>query len=338
MREDIAKVIVERPRRGSRYAPNEPKGWKKRFGKDCDIEDLPTKESMSAGRKHGYDAKELNENLNPLRRFLEKSVGRPWDKVFAELSEQIDMNSTVKRHIWQHVFDTVEKNTFIGPDGQVWTCGNYGGADHPLEYSSYGGNLYIHPVDGLLKRVKKPKGWKPYKWKRNDRKDTRKDGPNGTQFHKVNGIWYIAQLKPLPSGPLATIVVTETLFFGTDKTKKYETSVPTADGKIYDVMLNRQLYTIFNEKIGKEISFSYSVKVPSNYKNDNHWSSSVYKGKGNDPWVMTTEETLTSLYGRRAYAISFKQANGKELKAVDLKNDPPLTEAQEKEAKKKAGK
>ncbi len=334
MRPDIDKIIVERPRLGSRTAPKEPKGWKNRFGKD--MEELPQKESMSAGRKHGWEAKQLNENLNPLRRFLEKSVGRPWDKVFAELSEQIDLNSTVKRHIWQHVYDTVEKNTFIGPDGNVWSRG-YGG-DRPLSYSSYG-NLYIHPVDGLLKRIKKPKGWKPYKWRREDRKDSRKDGPNNTQYHKINGIWYIIHLKSIPSTPLSKAVVIEG-DYGNGRTK-YEQIVPTKEGEIRDVMIGRQIYQLF-DKYGKETSFNYSVKVPKNFKDTNPWFKNSHVSEGRDgaiPWMLTMSETLTGLYGRPGvYAVSFKQANSHELKKVDLKNDPPPSADQEKTAAKKGAK
>lgn len=313
------KLIVERPRRGSRHAPNEPKGYKKRQSK-CDIEDLPTKESMSAGRKHGWEAKELNENLNPLRRFLQKQVGRPWDKVFSELSEHIDMNSTVKRHIWQHVFDTIEDKTFIGPDGEVWTRGHYGGHDSPLTYSSYK-NLYIHPVDGLLKQVKKPKDYKKNKWKPDNRQDRRVNGPGDTQFHKINGIWYIAQLKPLPSN-LTNIVVVESEIFGKPGEKrKWERREPTANGKIRDAMVGHQIYQMYDEKNGRDIQFRHTIKVPNDYEPANHWSPKPWSDNGFR--YCSYDETITSLYGRKCvYAVSFKQANGKELKLVDLKNDP----------------
>ena len=90
MREDMAKVIVERPRIGSRNSSDDPKGYgRKRYGKHKDLEDMPSKESMSRGRKYGYDCKQLNEHLRPLYRFLDKQIGRPWDKVFSEICERI---------------------------------------------------------------------------------------------------------------------------------------------------------------------------------------------------------------------------------------------------------
>jgi len=323
MRPDMDRVIVERPRIHSRTAPKEPKGYKKRL--QGDWEELPAKESMSANRKHGWEAKELNENLNPLRRFLQKQVGRPWDKVFAELSEQIDMNSTVKRHIWQHVFDTIEQHTFIGSDGNVWVHGKYGMGDTPLTYSRYQ-NLYIHPVDGLLKKIKKPKGWKPYKYRPDDRKDVRKDGENNLQFHKMNGIWYVIQLASY-KGPLNTYetIPAENCNAGCAWTSRsYERVTPTAEGKIRDVVIKRRLADLYDDKNKRDVSFSRVIKT-SDHSGPRGWRSHTFKNNGIE--YISYEDTLTGLYGRKGvYATSFKQANSNELRKVGLKNDPQEAE------------
>lgn len=276
MRKDMARVIVERPRRGSRSATTkDPKGWKKRrLGRDCELDDLPTKESMSPRRKYGWDCKELNENLNPLKRFLERSVGRPWDKVFSEISEHIDMNSTVKRHIWQHVFDFVEQHTFM-EDGKVWTHGRWNKERAPIEDGFV--ELYIHPVDRLLKKVKRPKGWVP-RWKRRHEKPVeRVEGPNNTQFHKVNGIWYIVHLRPIPQ-KLSKILVLHDANKGA-----YNWEVANKAGEMVDVLLKYSLYWIskshgrheLRNKYGKEGVYGFSCKQMSgkelknaNLKND----------------------------------------------------------------------
>jgi hypothetical protein len=81
MREDMYKVIVERPRRGKDgYAAaarlrNDHSG--------------PTRLRTRAG--YGYHS--LNENLTPLRGYLRAQFGRPWDKVFSEICANIDRRS-----------------------------------------------------------------------------------------------------------------------------------------------------------------------------------------------------------------------------------------------------
>ena len=93
MRDDMSKVIVERPRRGGRT--DKHKGRLYRAG-----EELPGK----IGMKQGYtDRKGLNENLSPLKRWLESQVNRPWDKVYAELCANIDRRNTVQEHIFAHI-------------------------------------------------------------------------------------------------------------------------------------------------------------------------------------------------------------------------------------------
>lgn len=67
MRADMSRVIVERPRRGDLN----------RAGRVLPFDNLPHHEGMR--RRHYIAAawKELNENLAPLRRYLERQVGRP---------------------------------------------------------------------------------------------------------------------------------------------------------------------------------------------------------------------------------------------------------------------
>jgi hypothetical protein len=106
MREDMDKVIVERPRYGSsnsyRFSRARSKsGWKK------DPESAPTREGMKRYYDSWDDRKELNENLNPLYRFLNAQAGRRWDDVYSEICERVKLNSAIQRHILQHVFDLV---------------------------------------------------------------------------------------------------------------------------------------------------------------------------------------------------------------------------------------
>ena len=95
MREDMAKVIVERPRIG---------GQGNRKGRPQSFEELPSKEGI---RQRISDEKGLNENLAPLRCFLANQVGRPWNKVYAEICANLKPTSTVQQHVRTHLADFV---------------------------------------------------------------------------------------------------------------------------------------------------------------------------------------------------------------------------------------
>jgi hypothetical protein len=98
MREDMSRVIVERPRLGG--------GWTKR-GRTVPFSELPKCEGMRRPHTRSGMWKALNENLNPLRRYLERQVGRPWDKVYSEIARNLRPDSTVQQHVRDHVPDFV---------------------------------------------------------------------------------------------------------------------------------------------------------------------------------------------------------------------------------------
>jgi len=94
----MARVIVERPRRLERATQR---------GRAVALDDAPTHEGMRARHVRNWGGKVLNENLKPLRRFLEKQVGRPWNKVYAEISTHLRPTSAVQQHVRDHVHDFV---------------------------------------------------------------------------------------------------------------------------------------------------------------------------------------------------------------------------------------
>jgi hypothetical protein len=97
MRADMSRVIVERARRG---------GIDRR-GRPVSLEDLPQREGMCRRHFVAGAPKELNENLAPLRRYLERQVGRPWDKVYAEIAAHLRADNTVQQHVRDHLRDFV---------------------------------------------------------------------------------------------------------------------------------------------------------------------------------------------------------------------------------------
>lgn len=134
MRPDMAKIIVERPRRKSWHGkPSHPKRVMRRAAK-LDPENAIAVRGMRrlAHASRGKHLKSLNENLAPLRRFLVRAVGRPWNEVHSEISQHIRVSSAVQFHILQHICDFVE----FAPSPSNWW-------GRP--------RLWVDPADGVLK-------------------------------------------------------------------------------------------------------------------------------------------------------------------------------------------
>lgn len=284
MREDMDKIIVERPRRKH----GRPRREKYGRGKQRHFDDMPRQIGL---RKSHKDTSWPNENLAPLRRYLEKQVGRPWNNVYSEITERININSTVQRHILQHVFDYVEANTFIGSDGKVWTKGGGGGfwrkRLEPIEKLNKRDVLYVDPNDGLLKKLKRPKGWKR-PWSGityvSEFEANRREGPKGTQFHKIEGVWYVVRIAPIPP---VNELRQDVVVAGEDG-KDQKWTFPSEVGAKVDVLIRESLFYLHNYNFDK----------------------------------YTGPRALWDRYGKKGiYGASIKQMNKKELKAAKLKND-----------------
>jgi len=187
MRADMAKVIVERPRR---------KGYTTRAGRPCHVDDLPSTQGMRAPHVRHWGGKELNENLAPLKRFLLSRVGQPWDKVYSDISENLCVDSTVQAHVRDHVTDFVSVNCSMR-DGKIWVH------DHgvrPLD-SSWS-QMYVDPKDGLLKLNTE---FQSLRQRYNLRKTAAQLAAQevsrsvaGVELRKLKGIWYQVDVLPVP--------------------------------------------------------------------------------------------------------------------------------------------
>jgi hypothetical protein len=134
MRDDMARIIAERPRIPA---------FNSRKGRPRGLEDLPTHEGLRRAQSLRGDRKQLNENLAPLRRYLESQVGRPWNKVYAEIATRLRVDNTVQQHVRDHLRDFVA----ITPRRQIhdWRACMRGGL--------WWQPLYVNPVTGLLCRT-----------------------------------------------------------------------------------------------------------------------------------------------------------------------------------------
>jgi hypothetical protein len=179
MREDMAKVIVERPR---------IRPFSSRKGRRRDPDDLPFREGFRRGASLRGDRKQLNENLKPLRRYLERQVGRPWDKIYSEIAAHLRADSAVQQHVRDHLRDFVA----VKPRRI-----NAGWRGHDLWYQPF----YVDSSTGLLRRTDQL----PEEKRR--RRDVRRLRPipveqmalsDNRELRRLHGIWYEVQLAPLP--------------------------------------------------------------------------------------------------------------------------------------------
>jgi len=117
MRSDFKKLLCERERRLG-IGPPPPKGEKKKRQADeaQDYEDWAAGGKVSMKKSfYGLSrrTKELNENLTPLLNFLKKNIGRKWDDVYSEIKASCPSEGAVNAHIYQHLFQFVEKDAVI---------------------------------------------------------------------------------------------------------------------------------------------------------------------------------------------------------------------------------
>lgn len=271
MREDMYKVIVERPRLGGNLPISRTAYIK------GDAEDLVKQESMR--KRWAYDRKSLNENLNPLKRFFDSKIGQHYDDVWSELCEYLNDNSTVKKHVKDHAKDMVELNVRM-IDGKPYTIYKYTRSGwEPLVSTKKVKELYKDPNTGLIQVA-------PYKVSRSRKKVayTTRSGPYGTSYVKrpeikipadngayerYNGIWYYVYIEYKPSTSWR-LISTKSITYGMEA---YE----VINGrKVYD-RTKVELVTTYTEnlvfhQIGKRV-----IKKLKNWIQTGQWDSKKKK-------------------------------------------------------------
>jgi hypothetical protein len=188
MRDDMARVLVGRPRLGPRVRIKRAKLHQN----PCrSVDDTMRRDPMSRGR----GTKDLNENLAPLVRYLGSQLGRPWDKVYSEICERLRPTSTVQQHVRDHLEDYVVIHTWM-EGGEVH--GHYPG-HLPVVLSRPGAwrVFYVDPRDGEL-REQEHAPWPRYRADEPD-PEVRWDGA-WRQLRRIDGVWYAFRLAPIPDG------------------------------------------------------------------------------------------------------------------------------------------
>lgn len=187
MRDDMKKVLVTRPRLGSRLKNGAVRALRReRIYEDSEPS---TKSGMKPTNRKYSERKYLNEYLNPLIRFLGSVVGRPWDKIHSEIREKSPSDSAVGAHIYQHLWDYVERRP-VWKDGVVGRTGWHGW--RPLEAKQgQGWNEFYVDKHGILQRSPAPK-------KREKKADPNVRKISDLEFYirREDGVWFFLRVEP----------------------------------------------------------------------------------------------------------------------------------------------
>ena len=179
MREDMHKVVVERERYGS-TRKSRKWGQRLRFIAEADYEDEPTFISSARRRQYSSEHKHFSDVLGPLRGFLRRNIGRPWNKVFSELRQGLDIRKVTGMHIFDHLEWMVAKNCWIGANRGVYVW--------PNKQEVHG--FYVHPKTGLLcfRPPQSPRERKKQQLMRQEVDELRIDCRQS--FKLIEGQWY----------------------------------------------------------------------------------------------------------------------------------------------------
>lgn len=183
MRHDMGKVVIERPRRGSKTANSAKARHYGKFTRDDDGIDYDGFTRFPVSRKQeGYNKrigyKSFSDLLGPLNKYLASSCGRPWDDVYSEIATVLGRSGSEGiRHIKDSHID-VETCTYRGKDGNIYSCNKHG-VHEVID------GFYVEPETGILRNL----GKKRYKYRRPADPDILAI-EDGKRYHRIDDIWY----------------------------------------------------------------------------------------------------------------------------------------------------
>lgn len=185
MRPDFAKLLVQTPRRAGKGVTYKRHRTRTRLIAE---DEVAAPLGMRTPYNAGYVRKEFDEYFAPLLRMLNKNVGRPWDKIYSELSKSLNGGGTVIEHVKVHlrqfvITDALESDR----DGIYGHYRKFGDGFTPL----YKGQLFVNK-HGLLARAKAPPA--PPK---EEPPVTFVQLPGEEAYVRHHGVWYWARMAPL---------------------------------------------------------------------------------------------------------------------------------------------
>jgi hypothetical protein len=191
MRNDMAQLLVEHPRHkaGELYREHRRRA-------NREPEEAPLKQGM---RRPYFERKQFGEFFAPVKGYLRKSVGRPWDKVFSELSASLHGGGAVVDHVKIHVLRDFVILQPAWHDGVACypphSFSGFRSKPTPI-VRRFNDGLYVDR-QGILRQAPVEPSRKP-----------RKSKPIGividthSAYYKIDAVWYRVWFKPLPAaGP-----------------------------------------------------------------------------------------------------------------------------------------
>jgi hypothetical protein len=190
MRSDMSRIVHDSYRYGGGLVTKPGRGPR-------NIEDVAVREGIRTPHKDGWgrSMKEQRLHASPLRRFLEKQVGRPWNEVFSELSRTFDSRSPINRSVLERFDNWVTTKHLYEENGQVMEAAPYMREPSPVT------GLYVHPRTGLLLRST-AKSWKQI-YREQSAARQAKEAANERvvsktkKLLKVDGLWFMVEFAPV---------------------------------------------------------------------------------------------------------------------------------------------
>ena len=179
MRPDMQQVIIERPR-GGRFRDNRKWGKRLAYVPDCDYEGEAKFVSSSASRQYA-DPKHFSDFLSPLKGFLRKNLGRPWDKVYGELRRGLDTRKVTGMHVFDHLKYMVTTDCFVDENRVVRK------SVRGFEVDGF----YVHPRTGLLRFQEVPRDREAVKEQLMEELEHEVSIDRTTSYRKLEGNWYL---------------------------------------------------------------------------------------------------------------------------------------------------
>lgn len=169
MREDLAKVLTERPRNGSRSRNHKTGFHDNNYDDGEQKEDkysMPKKGKMLMGdREEGpwSEDKSFTDLISPLEQWVISKVDKNWDKVYSEIKKVLPNTNKQNHHLIDtHLFQFINKSVTVvkTPKGRKV----YGRDGYWVDRELRKGAIYVDPDTHVLMKYKG--GKKSYRWRR----------------------------------------------------------------------------------------------------------------------------------------------------------------------------
>jgi hypothetical protein len=182
MRSDMGRVVIERPRYGSSNKSPKIRHFGGRIDDENDYDGV-TRLPSSRGRIEALAPKtrikDFTDVLGPLRRYLHKNVGRPWDKIHSEAVQSLKSGGWGVEHVFSaHFLREVEREVYRNADGVLMQLTR----DDPVT------GFCVDPKTKLLRYIPRH-SWKRKAEPRETRRIPRADGRS---YVLIGDLWFLA--------------------------------------------------------------------------------------------------------------------------------------------------